>query len=302
MTERTKALLAVTSCMLLWGLSFISTKVLVVMYPPMTIGAFRFALGAVFLFFIKQATVHGEKLELRDVPMLAGAGLIGVTLYFFCENNGIALISASEASIITATIPCMTMATENLLEKFAKNRETKDKRRGPFRVLRWIGAFISVAGVLLVAGVSLSISGNALGYIFMAGACISWVAYCFLTKPLFARHSRLFIVFWQSLAGFLGFLPFALMESPEWILPTWPMVGHFLFLGVFCSALGYWFYARSLEVLGMVSSIFINFIPVVTVIAGFFILGERLTAVQWAGAALVLAGVYLAVLEPKAIS
>jgi drug/metabolite transporter (DMT)-like permease len=298
MTERTKALLAVTSCMLLWGLSFISTKVLVVIYPPMTIGAFRFALGAVFLFFIMKAAAPGEKLELRDIPMLAGAGLIGVTLYFFCENNGVALISASEASIITAIIPCMTMGAESLLGKLAKAKEIKNKKPGIFRILQWTGVFISIAGVFLVAGVSLSISGNALGYIYMAGACISWVAYCFLTKPLFVRHSRIFIVFWQSAAGFLGFLPFALMESPGWVLPSWPVMGHFLFLGVFCSALGYWFYARSLEVLGMVSSIFINFIPVVTVIAGFFILGERLTAVQWAGAAMVLAGVYLAVLKP----
>jgi drug/metabolite transporter (DMT)-like permease len=299
MTERTKALLAVTSCMLFWGLSFISTKVLVAVYSPMTIGALRFALGSIFLFFIKQAAVPGEKLKPRDIPMLAGAGLIGVTMYFFCENNGIALISASEASIITAIIPCMTMATESLLGKFTGNREAKMEKHGLPGILPWIGAFISVAGVFLVAGVSLSISGNALGYIYMAGACISWVAYCFLTKPLFARHSRLFIVFWQSAAGFVGFLPFALIDSPGLVLPTWQLIGHFLFLGIFCSALGYWFYARSLEVLGMVSSIFINFIPVVTVIAGFFILHERLTAVQWAGAALVLAGVYLAVLETK---
>jgi drug/metabolite transporter (DMT)-like permease len=48
-----------------------------------------------------------------------------------------------------------------------------------------------------------------------------------------------------------------------------------------------------------ISSFFINLIPVVTVIAGFFVLGERLSCLQWLGAALVLGGVYLAMFEKR---
>jgi drug/metabolite transporter (DMT)-like permease len=176
---------------------------------------------------------------------------------------------------------------------------------------RWLGAVFSMAGVVLVARVSTTgaetalsagkvteVSGKALGYLYMAGAAFSWVAYCFLTRPLFVRSSRIYIVFWQSVFGFLGFIPFAVFEYPRWGRPDLPVLVHLVFLGICCSALGYWFYARSLEVLGVgVSSIFINFIPVVTVIAGFFILGERLLPIQWIGAALVLSGVYLAMTE-----
>jgi drug/metabolite transporter (DMT)-like permease len=68
-----------------------------------------------------------------------------------------------------------------------------------------------------------------------------------------------------------------------------------IFLGICCSALGYWFYAQSLEVLGIgTTSLFINFIPVISAIGSFFILNERLQPLQLLGAALVLAGVYLA--------
>jgi drug/metabolite transporter (DMT)-like permease len=57
-------------------------------------------------------------------------------------------------------------------------------------------------------------------------------------------------------------------------------------------------YAHSLEVLGVsVSSIFINLVPVVTGLAGFFLLGDRLRPVQWAGAVLVILGVSLAMWE-----
>jgi drug/metabolite transporter (DMT)-like permease len=308
MTERHKALLAMTACVLFWGLSFISIKITVSVFPPMTLGALRFALAVVFLLFMKKRSAPKEKLSFRDLPGLLGAGLTGVSFYFFCENNGVALVSASEASIIVSTIPVLTMAAEWLGERFFRKLRhnlpaaagTSSGPMGPARIggRRWLGAFISMAGVVLVAGVSFSISGNILGYLYMAGAALSWVIYCFLTRPLFVRCSRIHIVFWQSVFGFLGFLPFAVSEYRNWGRPDLPVLIHLVFLGICCSALGYWCYARSLEVLGVsVSSIFINFIPVITVIAGFFLLGDRLSPLQWTGAALVLSGVYLAMVE-----
>lgn len=268
----------------------------------MTLGALRFSLAMVFLFFIKRRSSPREKLKLQDLPGLLGAGFIGVTLYFFCENNGVALVSASEASIIVSTIPVLTMAAEWLGERFFRRLRYKPKGAAapPTRITgrRWLGALVSMAGVILVARASFSISGNILGYVYMSGAALSWVAYCFLTRSLFTRCSRIHIVFWQSAFGFIGFLPFAALEFPRWGRPDLPLLIHLVFLGICCSALGYWWYARSLEVLGVsVSSIFINFIPVVTVIAGFFLLGDRLSPVQWLGAALVLSGVYLAMAE-----
>ena len=82
-------------------------------------------------------------------------------------------------------------------------------------------------------------------------------------------------------------------------MPGLDVWAHLLFLGLFCSALGYWFYAMALEDLGVAkAAIFINFIPVVSAIGAFFVLGERLKPLQWFGAALVLAGVYLTMLSP----
>jgi drug/metabolite transporter (DMT)-like permease len=296
MYDRKKALLAIIFCVFFWGVSFVSIKVAVAVFPPMTLGAFRFALAIVFLLFIKNRLAPGEKLKVRDLPLLSGAGLTGVTAYFFCENNGVSLVSASEASIIVAAIPVLTVAAE-----WAGGRLRRETARdSPFAARRWLGTLISAAGVWLVAGVSLSVSGSILGYIYMGGAALSWVAYAFLTRPLFARCSRIHIVFWQSVFGFIGFLPFAALEFPAWGVPTLPVLGHTVFLGIFCSALGYWFYAYSLEHLGVsVTSVFINFIPVVTVTVGFVFLGERLMPLQWLGAVLVLSGVTLTMAEGR---
>jgi drug/metabolite transporter (DMT)-like permease len=302
MVERQKALLALMVTVVFWGLSFISIKIAVAVFPPMSLGALRFSMALVLLYLIKRKMAPHEKMDLRDLPYLLGAGLIGVTAYFFCENNGVSLISASEASIIIAAIPVITMIADQIGQyiKFrGKQNVTAKLARGPaIAKRRWFGAVLSVAGVWLVAGGTLQVSGNLRGYIFMGGAAVSWVVYSFLSRPLFNRHSRIFIVFWQTVFGFLGFLPFAFLELPNWGHPTAAVWFHVAYLGIFCSALGYWFYAMAMGSLGVsTSTVFINLIPVVTVVTAFFALQDRLQPIQWLGAAAVLSGVYAATLE-----
>jgi drug/metabolite transporter (DMT)-like permease len=303
MTERRTALIAITVTVLFWGLSFISTKVVVPVLPPMSLGAARFALAVLFLAFVKRGTAPDEKLERKDLPYLAGAGLIGVTAYFYFENTGLLYVSASEASIIIAAIPVITMVAERIVGGMEARRKSADGSRvtAPrIAARRWAGAALSMLGVWLVAGATMAVSGNAKGYLFMFGAALSWVAYCFLIRPLFEKKSRIYIVFWQSVFGFVGFLPFAALEVPRWGRPDLVIILHVIYLGVFCSALGYWFYTRALQSLGVATStVFVNLIPVITVTAGFLFLGDRLAPIQWAGAAAVLAGVYLATLEGR---
>jgi len=289
-SKKQKALIAIILCVLFWGFSFISTKIAIIVFPPMSLAMLRFAIALVFLYFIKLKFAPNERLRAKDIPLLLAAGLTGVTLYFYFENNGIALVSASEASIAISSIPALIMITELIAGKITK----KDLK--PANVRQWIGCLVSIAGVWLVAGVSFSISGNVTGYIFMTGAAFSWVAYSFLTRPLFAHCSRIYIVFWQTVAGFIFFIPFSAVEFNSWGAADLEVILHVVFLGIFCSALGYWFYVRAMEDLGVsVCAIFINLIPVVTVIFGFFMLGDRLSFLQWIGAALVVSGVYLAI-------
>jgi drug/metabolite transporter (DMT)-like permease len=297
MTERSKATAAIIACVLFWGFSFISIKIVGEVFPPMSQGFLRFAIALGILYFIKLKLAPGEKLRSRDIPLLLGAGLTGVTFYFFCENNGVALVTASEASIAIGAIPVLIMISDHISGKITHTKNSSHPKTG---ILQWTGAFISIAGVWLVAGVSFALSGSIRGYIYMAGAALCWVAYSLLTRPLFDRCSRIYIVFWQTVAGFIGFIPFTILEISRWKTPSLPVTLHLVFLGVCCSALGYWFYARSLKVLGMsVSAIFINLVPLMTVIFGFFVMGDRLTPLQWLGAALVIGGVYLSMMERK---
>ncbi|MDR1788502.1 MAG: DMT family transporter [Treponema sp.] len=298
MPERVKALVSISLCMLFWGVSFVSTRIVLEAFPPMTIGAFRFILACGVLGLIKMRQDRGaprkEKLALRDLPALAGAGLLGVTLYFWFENTGLSLISASEASIITGAIPVLAMACEEA-EALLRRGRRGTARRSPLRgALRWAGALVSMTGVWLVAKVSFGAGGSLKGYLLMGGACVSWVAYNFFIRTLSERRSRVYVVFWQSAAGLAGFIPFTLAEIPFWKAPSPAVIGHLLFLGLLCSALAYWLYARAISSLGIgLVTMFINFIPVVTALSGIALLGERLSPLQWLGAALVIGGVVI---------
>lgn len=272
-----------TATALIWGFSFLSIKVAVEVIPPMSLGLARFviatALLATFLAFARRR----PRLEFRDLPLMAGAGLVGVTLYFLGENNGVLRLSASESSIIIGTIPVITILADRA---FCRARLSP---------AQGAGATLSALGVGVMVAESLRISLDPIGYLYMAVAAVSWVAYAFMTRPLFKRYDRLEITFWQSLFGAIGFVPFALAESVPWEAITPIVTFNVLYLGVFCSALGYLFYVIGLDVLGAgVSSVFINLVPVVSVAASFFILGERLSAVQLAGGAVAVVGVYLA--------
>ena len=141
------------ACVLFWGFSFISLKITVVVFPPMSLGLLRFAIALVFLYFFKLKLAPHEKLNVKDIPRLFIAGFTGVTLYFFCENNGVALVSASEASIALGAIPVLSVIADWLGGKITsrKNKEMPGPRIGAFQ---WFGSFISIAGVVLVAGVS----------------------------------------------------------------------------------------------------------------------------------------------------
>lgn len=285
MDKRRSALVYAVAVAVIWGLSFLSTKVAISVLPPMTIAASRFVIAVVLLLGLALVTREKLALKARDLPLMALSGLMGVTIYFLCENNGIALLTASESSLVIATIPVLTM----LVERVAFGTR--------LRARSYVGALLSFAGVALIVLPRLGSGarGSIAGFLYMGGAAVAWVVYALLTKPLGRKYGRVAITFWQSLFGLLGCLPFAIAESPSWKGVGLPVALNVLYLGVFCSAVGYWLYIAAMDSLGAgTTSVFLNLVPVVSVGAAFLLLGERLGLASLVGGAVAVGGVYLA--------
>lgn len=280
---RILSLLAIIFTAILWGLSFLSIKITVMVIPPMSLALARFIIASIVLLIIIKVAEPATRLARQDVPMMALAGIIGVSAYFYFENNGVKLTTASSASLIIATIPVLALLGEAIIFG-AKLSLTK-----------MISVLISIVGVYLIVGFNQQDQSSLKGDLLMFGAALSWVVYSVVTRPLGQKYSQLAIVTYQTLFGTAALIPFSILEYEQWQPVSSLVILNVLFLGLFCSALGYYLYVYAMGNLGISTvSLFINLIPVVAVAGAYFFLQEPVTTQQIVGGMIIILAVYLA--------
>lgn len=285
MTKRQKGIIAMLIAVFVWGISFINIRVAMGVMGAMTLGGIRFFIATLILFVILKYQKVDLSIKKKDIPRFVFTSVIGITVYFFFENNGVKYTSASIASIIIGSIPVFSVVSDSLVYK------------KPITKITISSLILSLVGVGLIVGLDLQDiqnGGSLLGYLMMFGAVLSWSVYSIINKPLFNGYSQGAITFWQSFFGMLFFFPFMPFETNNWSAFNLEVFFHVFFLAAFASALGYYLYLKALDYLGISeSSIYINLIPVVTVIVSFFWLGETLSMLQMIGGAIIIASVYV---------
>lgn len=263
-----------------WGISFISTKVVLEEIPPVSIAFFRQLIALVPLVIWVLATRTSLRIKPSDLLLLAGSSFFGIVLYFIFENNGLMLTSASSASMIVAAVPIFTLLAEALFYKMKIN----------LKIIFCI--LISIAGVYLVISVNGKLdfsSGTFWGNMLVMGAMVSWVIYTLLSRGLGNRYVSLVITIYQTALSAILFIPFVVPEISRWKPVSTVSVLNLVYLGVCCSALSYFAFLYAIKRLGpTVSSAFLNLIPVVSVITGFIVLRERLDWIQYTGMVLIM--------------
>ena len=75
---------AVLLTILIWGTTFISTKVLLQFFTPVEILAVRFFLGYCALYIIYPRRLKGMSFKQELICLFAG--MCGICLYYLCEN------------------------------------------------------------------------------------------------------------------------------------------------------------------------------------------------------------------------
>jgi drug/metabolite transporter (DMT)-like permease len=284
---RCVALLSILLCVLFWGVSFISTKVVLRQIPPATIVIYRQIIACLALILLFPFWRCPSLPRREDAGRIAASALFGIVMYFVLENRGLEHTTASNASLIVSALPIFTLLAESLLYHRKVGRQ----------MITYI--LISIFGVYLVVSINgrLDLTSSQLfGNLLVLGAMACWVAYSLLNRGTAERGSSLSIIFYQSLAAVLLCIPFAVQEKERWISPlalsyaSWLNV---IFLGMFCSAWAYVLYIRALGRLGpTITAAFLNLIPVVTAVCGLLLLQERLTWLQVLGMILIMAALY----------
>lgn len=271
---------------LIWGTTFISTKVLLTSFQPVEILFLRFVLG-----FLALCLIYPRRLRLgerRQELWFAAAGLCGVTLYYLLENIALTYTLASNVGVLVSVSPVFTA----LLSHFLLRRE---KLRPAF----FAGLAVALAGVVL-----LSYNGSAVlkldprGDVLALLAAAIWSAYSLITRhissfgyPVVQTTRRIFaygLVFMLPALLIFGFRP-----SLEAVLEPVNLL-NLVYLGLGACALCFVTWNFAVGRLGAVkTSTYIYLVPVVTLVTSALVLGEPVTPLSAVGAALTVAGLAL---------
>lgn len=164
-----------------------------------------------------------------------------------------------------------------------------------------LGLLISGFGVLTVVGLgtkglSLFRAGG-IGELWMAVSALNWAIFQVLSRRLLGTMRPAFAVLWINI--FAAIMQSVLLFAFYDTLPTLGSISQkgwiaVLFLGIFCSGLGYIFWYDGLSVMPVVRVSAFQFIqPIFGVAAAYFITGERFTVFTAIGGVMVLLGVSL---------
>lgn len=207
-------------------------------------------------------------------------------LYFIFEAKALLLTSASQAGMITAMLPLMVAVGAMV---FLREKVTRKTLSG-FSL-----AIIGACGLSWAAVPDHSAPDPVLGNFFEFVAMVCATGYTLVLKKLSDRYHPFFLTGGQAVVGavFFGLLVFFLHRSGPW---NWHPAGvaAIAYLGIAVTVGAYGLYNFGVSrIPANQASVFINLIPVFTLILGWTILQESLTPVQYVASALVLVGVVL---------
>lgn len=278
------AVLALVTATALWGSSFVAAKVLLRDVPPVTLAFLRFALAAAVLVPLAYRRGGRPLLGWRSALL----GVIGIALFFLCQNAGLRHASATDATLIMGGgLPALTAL-------FAAGLPGERPTR------RQVGGLVvSLAGVAAVAwvghgGVGASAVGN--GLLLIAAA--SGAAYTVLGRQVFAGPGLFGALAGGACYGLLALGPAVAVElAATGVSRPGPLdVLLLLHLGVGCSAVAFALWAYSLRRLTATQSAIIGNVELpIGVTAAALLLGEGLASGQVVGGGLVLLGAWLAI-------
>lgn len=283
--------LALLVTVLVWGLSFIATKIALISFTPVIYMFLRFGLASL-LFLLILLHKGFPKLSGEEHNKLFLLALFEPGLYYFFETTGLVYTTASKASIIISTVPVAVIILAAIV---LKERITKENL---------LGIILSITGIfILVLGdpeFSWSLQGSFLGDLLVSGAVISAAFYMVITRHLGQTLNSLVITSYQMFYGTLIFAPIFLFKYSSVDLSQiyLPSIAAIIFLALFPTVIGYWAYNYALtQIPASRAGIFLNGVPVVTAIGAWIILGERLTWIQGIGGIIVILGVMIGNLE-----
>jgi len=282
--ERSKVLLALVSLYLFWGSTYYAIRVAIDAFPPLVMaGARHLAAGLVLLPLL---LLRGSRFP---DPQEWGAGFLVGTLLLLGGNGGVSLaeqwVGTGLSSLVVATVPLWMLLFAGFLGHRATRRE-------------WLGIGLGLAGVGLLS-LEGDFAASPLGFLLLVGASVSW-AFGSIWSSRLPMAPGLMGAATQMLGGGLVMLGVGFSAGERWPSHYPPAsVAGWLYLVVFGSLFGFTAFLYLLNrVRPALTSSYAYVNPVIAMVLGMTLLGERLSPLGVAATAVILGGVALT-LSPR---
>jgi O-acetylserine/cysteine efflux transporter len=279
----------------IWGYTFVPIKVALTEVPPFTLAALRFALAALpVAFFVRPPAMPWPSVFAYGIAI----GVCQFGLLFLGIKLGM------PAGLASLVIQVQVFFTIGLAVAFAGDRL---RRHNVF------GAAIAAAGMLVLAGyrVSGGLTGTVVGFALVVAAAFAWAVGNIIAKRGAGDHGAdmFALTVWSSLVPPLPLAALAFAFEGGWAaaqavasmsLLAWGCV-LVMSYGATLFGFGSWNALLHRYPTALISP-FALLIPISGLASGALFLGESLAPVQFAGVALVFAGLVVNVYGPKLLA
>ncbi len=277
------------AAIVLWGGSFIATKLTLQDLSAVSLVWSRFLIGILILGWFAWRQGELRLASWKDAIEFLYLGFIGITFHQWLQSTGLETSEASTTAWIVSTTPVF-MALLGWL--FLREK------------IGWVaisGILLAAAGVLLVISRG-DFSGLASGVFGQPGDMLifisspNWALFSVLSRPTLKRHAPIKVTFYVLLFGWLltnipfiasaGWQDFSRLSAQGWY--------SLAYLGVFCSSVAYIFYNDSLSLLPASQvGAFLYMEPLAATLIAALMLSERIVLATLLGGGLILLGVWL---------
>ena len=279
-----------TGLSVLWGLSFIFMELALEELPVFHVAFFRVLIAALALNVIIAARGWNLGQFKAHWPAFAVMGIVGIAVPFSLIIWGQVYITAGLSAILNGTLPFFTL----IVAHFFTTDEKMTLRRVTALVFGFVGVMIIIGPGALKDIVD---TGKILGQL-----AVLLATFCYGLVTVYGRRfSRLEVPRLVAATGQMSvasavLLPFMLWEMP-WAqpMPGGVTISALLGVGLLSTALAFTIWYYLLERVGANNLSLVTFmIPIVTIIVGYYVLGEVLTASQIFGMLVVAVGLIVA--------
>ncbi len=271
---------------ILWGNSFIATKLALRELNPQTIILLRLIFGIALLVVFAIYTKKDFTLNLKNHGAIFILALIAV-FHLWIQVTGLEYTSAASTGWIVGVTPVF-MAILSII--FFKEKLSKTKI---------IGIIVAFSGLLLL--VSRSNMSNIKfieqkGDLLVLASAFTWSVYSLVNKKISLKYPPMMTILFLFIMMAVIISPFTVTRQSINAVIHLSLIGwvSILFLGIFCSGIAYVLWAKSLKELEATKvGSFLYLEPFVTVLSAWLILSETITLTIILSGLIITVGVIL---------